>query len=369
MNLSKEEAQFLHKKPMCANCYKEDLSQNFRYCSQCTEVRYCGRECQRDHWRSGHRLQCRPRFGNCPPCNGASSCGKAEATSCDKPCSGASSQASPTNQSSNEDSCPICMETLPPCPVARQILPCGHAFHRCCVTGLRNHGVCQACPLCRAELPPGPEKMWEDSTRRYFQISKKILHDNLHLETLPHDMVNDLKVIFSNWKQAADAGHMMAQVCIGNKYVEGMGKALEANEALAEHYLELASYQGNPQAQYNLGTILFQRYESECLRRGARCSMGCVSEDGVGLDGEFGVNQDLLTLKERAFRLWSLSAEHDEPRALFNLGLMMSHGCLNNGIPDRDKAMFLMRKASDLGHSRAQECLASMRREAENEKQ
>ena len=46
-------------------------------------------------------------------------------------------------------------------------LPCTHAFHPSCIDGLRHFGMNNLCPLCRAELPPGPEKLYEEAVLRY----------------------------------------------------------------------------------------------------------------------------------------------------------------------------------------------------------
>ena len=55
------------------------------------------------------------------------------------------------------DRCLVCLG--PPREPTR--LPCGHSFCTGCVEELRGKGVAEACPLCRAPLPPGPEKLYE----------------------------------------------------------------------------------------------------------------------------------------------------------------------------------------------------------------
>ena len=55
------------------------------------------------------------------------------------------------------DRCLVCLG--PPREPMR--LPCGHSFCTGCVGELRSKGVSETCPLCRAPLPPGPEKLFE----------------------------------------------------------------------------------------------------------------------------------------------------------------------------------------------------------------
>ena len=50
-------------------------------------------------------------------------------------------------------------------------LPCGHSFCTGCVGELRSKGVSETCPLCRAPLPPGPEKLYELA----FRVLQKLM--------------------------------------------------------------------------------------------------------------------------------------------------------------------------------------------------
>ena len=44
------------EKKVCKVCNKE-LEKVFR-CSKCKKARYCGRDCQNQDWKSGHKLEC-----------------------------------------------------------------------------------------------------------------------------------------------------------------------------------------------------------------------------------------------------------------------------------------------------------------------
>ena len=68
------------------------------------------------------------------------------------------------------DRCLICMG--PPRDPTR--LPCGHSFCAGCVKELRSKGVSEACPLCRAPLPPGPQKLYEMALRVLTKIMRAV---------------------------------------------------------------------------------------------------------------------------------------------------------------------------------------------------
>jgi len=73
------------------------------------------------------------------------------------------SMAADKQAGENDESCPICLELLSDATLCT--LPCEHDFHRDCVEALRKLGVLKACPLCRADLPNGPEKLLEEEIR------------------------------------------------------------------------------------------------------------------------------------------------------------------------------------------------------------
>jgi len=54
-------------------------------------------------------------------------------------------------------------------------LPCGHSFCTACVAELRAKGVSETCPLCRAPLPPGPEKLYELGYRVWLKLNRALL--------------------------------------------------------------------------------------------------------------------------------------------------------------------------------------------------
>ncbi len=81
------------------------------------------------------------------------------------------------------DRCAICLDPLILASAAT--LPCGHVFHPACVQGLRSFGVKQLCPMCRTELPPGPEQLFEEGARLFFPLRSRVNRGDFAWGALP----------------------------------------------------------------------------------------------------------------------------------------------------------------------------------------
>ena len=131
----------------CANCGvgagdRSDLL--LKACSRCKLVFYCSEPCQRQHWKKGeHKRFC------VAVCDRKAVKGDADSDALK------SIETKPTKLSqaadvSPSDACAVCLEPLNKS-ITRS-LPCGHFFHRDCMTGVESFGLSQKCPLCRSGL-------------------------------------------------------------------------------------------------------------------------------------------------------------------------------------------------------------------------
>ena len=120
------------KKPLasrweCANCgLPEDSGVALRPCSRCKLVRYCGTECQAQHWKKGGHKQ------NCV------------APDQRKP------QVPADAQGGRGPKCAICLVEMKDEDMER--LPCSHKLHAICVKRLRDSSAAAVCPLCRVPI-------------------------------------------------------------------------------------------------------------------------------------------------------------------------------------------------------------------------
>ena len=132
----------------CANCFAPEGRNDvvLKPCAKCKMTSYCGRACQKAHWKAGHKQFCVPPGERVPQASL-------------EPSSYAQQPPNVVRRGSSpaDKDCPICFDPLST--GALSTLPCSHTFHASCVEDMRKFGVNQVCPMCRVELPPGPTKM------------------------------------------------------------------------------------------------------------------------------------------------------------------------------------------------------------------
>ena len=95
-------------------------------CTRCRTTRYCDRDCQVAHWKSGHKAAC-----------GVAAPAPAEATP---------SHVEPLDESSFD--CAVCLQLL----CEPTTLPCGHSFCRGCIADTLTAAAAR-CPACRSAVP------------------------------------------------------------------------------------------------------------------------------------------------------------------------------------------------------------------------
>ena len=123
-------------------------------CSQCHRAWYCGRACQKKHWKQ-HKKACLATVAAEARRAGwraAAAAGRRE---------GEGRRGRRTN-----DVCVICVGPV----VSPVSLPCGHAYCGACLAELRAKEVAQTCPLCRADLPEGLDGLYDLAYRAFCRV-------------------------------------------------------------------------------------------------------------------------------------------------------------------------------------------------------
>ena len=116
---------------------------------------------------------------------------------------------------------------------------------------LREKGVDKSCPLCRKPLPPGVDKLYDLGYRNYAKIKGAIDRSRPGVdERTPWSALSDQAVAML--REAADQGHLGAQMECGDIYKFGRGVAKD--DRLAFMYHEKAAQQGRLVTQHNTGT-------------------------------------------------------------------------------------------------------------------
>lgn len=296
--------------PTCTNCGTVDPPHR---CGRCRVSLYCTRGCQRQHW-ADHKGRC------VPP-----------------------AERQPTEVAPVTEPCPICMEELtsPQC-----TLPCEHKFHTDCVDGIRKFGVSKVCPLCRADLPPGAEKLFDQAIRQFGIIARKVA-----TRTTPALLEEDqgsMDAILQNLHGAAAQGHAPAHNTIGHMHAHGYGVAKDGKRAV-EWYLSSAAL-GNETAMFNVGVAHetgngVPRDYAEALAWWHRAADKGMAEAKYNI-GVFYLEGKGVPRDHKEAMRWLRSVDH-LPNAQQNIGLMYMEGY---GVErDPKEALRWLRLAADQG--------------------
>jgi hypothetical protein len=174
----------------------------------------------RTHWKANHKQNCIAQADRAPQLHEPAGDGKE-----------AASRAAAAG-----GECIICLNPLTEASACT--LPCAHVFHAACVAEMRKFGVQQACPLCRAPLPPGPERLIEDATRRYLVVQQRVARGEASWSALPAAAHQEVDAAARWWRAAADQGHPNAQLNLGIMFANGSG-APQSDVEAARWYQKL----------------------------------------------------------------------------------------------------------------------------------
>jgi hypothetical protein len=194
------------KQKLCANC--SALGADLLRCTGCSQVHYCSKTCQKEHWPQ-HKKKCREAAAACQLQKQIS-----DALQKDTRC---------TQAASSTVECPICLEEMSSETIE---LPCSHAFHSACVKSLREHGVNDACPMCRAPLPPGAE----DSFERAVRLLVRMEHQSS--DQLQHQTLAEAEALLEDALRQ-DPDHSKANCCLA--YVLGRKSGRNQDAAIAAY--------------------------------------------------------------------------------------------------------------------------------------
>jgi hypothetical protein len=65
--------------------------------------------------------------------------------------------------------------------------------------------------MCRVELPPGPDKLLEEATRRYLGVKRRIDRGEASWDALTKAQQREMNEVVGLFRNAAGQGHIVAQ--------------------------------------------------------------------------------------------------------------------------------------------------------------
>ena len=117
------------------------------------------------------------------------------------------------NEYDENGECAMCLESLSSAKAVK--LPCLHVYHVECVGKLREFGVKQVCPLCRADLPPGPQELFDEAVERFEGIRmQKYGQDGIPWNKITDEDLEYAESIVQMLEDSADQGGTQAPSCL-----------------------------------------------------------------------------------------------------------------------------------------------------------
>jgi len=226
---------------VCANCGKENSSDNMNICNKCKMVRYCNATCKKVH-RKKHKKDCE-EYQRLAAEHAAEL-----------------HDEKLFKQPPPAEDCPICFLPLPS-------LETGSRYKTCC--GKRICSGCshapvydnqgnkvdnKKCAFCRTICPETTEEEKNEREKKRVELNDPIAIYNLGcyyrngINGHPQDMDKALEL----FRRAAELGYSEAYCPIGYAYNDGRG-GVEVDIKKANHYFELAAIGGSVHARHNLG--------------------------------------------------------------------------------------------------------------------
>eukprot|EP00614_Pseudopedinella_elastica_P006137 CAMPEP_0172603112 /NCGR_PEP_ID=MMETSP1068-20121228/23311_1 /TAXON_ID=35684 /ORGANISM="Pseudopedinella elastica, Strain CCMP716" /LENGTH=592 /DNA_ID=CAMNT_0013404727 /DNA_START=649 /DNA_END=2429 /DNA_ORIENTATION=+ len=231
----------------CANCDAlDDLPGTpLSACARCQLVFYCSKPCEVQPWEQkpgGHKQFCVTPEERRPAAAQPEQSESKPTPGIPKSQVGSAKMSTPAKC----DECAICLESLDPSSASCCTLPCSHVLHVLCAAELRLFGIKQVCPICSAELPPGPGQLFEEGCRLYFPLKQLVERSGGSWARLTTTQRRTMDKVIGAWKGAADQGHFEAQNNLGTLYKRGLG--VPKNTAKALSWFREAAAQGGQES-------------------------------------------------------------------------------------------------------------------------
>ena len=181
-----------------------------------------------------------------------------------------------------------------------------------------------------------------------FELGKEYYCDKYYFDSRV-DVPQDMSEAVAWWQQAAEQGHVDAQIELG--YALYNGEGVSADKQWAAGWWEAAVEQGDPRAQYLLGVLYLELFgftdaaankAAECWRLAAEQGHAAAQYRLGNLYSEgWGVPED----KCEAMKWWRLAAERGHADAWLSLDDRYSEG--NGMSSDRNEAVKRYRLVAD----------------------